>query len=556
MTSAPASPTTKGWRPAGRLHLTAPIVRHAAACAVLVALIVVVYGVSLGHQFVFDDISLVVDNELVQLPLSRAGELLTGTSGGISYRPLRIFSYMLDYRIGGGLDPAVFHASNLVWHAITTVTVYALACLTAGSLGGALAAASLFAVHPLGSEAVVYIAGRRDLLCTLFVLLALLCWCRLLGARFPGRDPVGGGVVRRTALLLAMLAFAVLAMAAKEMAVVLPVLAVLLAVPLRREARHDDSSQAWAALGASVAALLVVGLWLYGGVILPRVGIGALAPQPALSLRVLGRYLRLALWPSDLLADYRSGAFPLPAASIDGPALVAALALALLVVTGASLLLRGSIAGAGLLWFVVALLPVAQIVPYGEIVSEHNAYLALVGLALATGRAVTVLSRARPRVVAAAVVALVVLLGVRSHVRALDWRDSLTLWRATVATAPRSVRGQFNLGVAMMADGDLLGARAVLDRARSLAPDDRDVLITSATLAGRLGDFAAAEAYARRAIELAPDTRAYTALGWALVSQGNAPAAIESFETAIALGGDPADARRGLARAHSRGGPL
>ena len=108
----------------------------------------------------------------------------------------------------------------------------------------------------------------------------------------------------------------------------------------------------------------------------------------------------------------------------------------------------------------------------------------------------------------------------------------------------------------MMADGDLLGARAVLDRARALAPDDRDVLITSATLAGRLGDFAAAEAYARRAIKLAPDGRAYTALGWALVSQGEAAAAIESFETAISLGGDPADARRGLARARSRGGQL
>ena len=161
------------------------------------ALIVVVYGVSLGHQFVFDDTSLVVDNELVQLPLSRAGELLTGTSGGISYRPLRIFSYMVDYRLGGGLDPAVFHASNLVWHALTTVTVYALAYLTVGSLGGALAAASLFAVHPLGSEAVVYVAGRRDLLCTLFVLLALLCWCRLLGAGSPGRVPRSAGVVRR-----------------------------------------------------------------------------------------------------------------------------------------------------------------------------------------------------------------------------------------------------------------------------------------------------------------------------------------------------------------------
>lgn len=536
------------------------IVRHVAACAALVVLIALVYGVSLGHQFVFDDTSLVVENELVQLPLARAGELLAGASGGISYRPLRIFSYMIDYRIGGGLDPAVFHASNLVWHALTTLVVYALASLTVGSFGGALAAASLFAVHPLGSEAVVYVAGRRDLLCTLFVLVALVCWCRLLGAGSSGGGARAAGVVRRSVLLVAMVAFAVLAMAAKEMAVVLPALAVLLAGSLRSATpRGEEGSQAWSALGASVAALLGVGVWLYGGVIassLAKAGGGALAPQPALSLHVLGRYLRLAIWPSDLLADYRSGAFPLPLAAFDATALVAALALALVLGVGAALLLRGSIAGAGLVWFVVALLPVAQLVPYGEIVSEHNAYLAMVGLALAAGRAVTVVAPTRPRVVAAAVVLLVAVLGVRSHVRALDWRDSLTLWRATVATAPRSVRGQFNLAVAMIADGDLLGARVVLDRARELAPDDRDVLITSATLAGRLGDFAAAEQHARRAIELGSDGRAYTALGWALVSQGNAAAAIESFETAIGLGGDSTDARRGLARARSRGGQL
>jgi tetratricopeptide (TPR) repeat protein len=531
---------------------------------VLVALIALVYGVSLGHRFVFDDTSLVVENELVELPLSRAPELLTGTSGGISYRPLRIFSYMIDYRIAGTRDPAVFHASNLVDHALATLAVYALATLTVGSFGGALAAAALFAVHPLGSEAVVYVAGRRDLLCTLFVLLALLCWCRLLGARdttMPQavvRSP--GGLVRRTMLLLGMVAFAILGMAAKEMAVVLPALAVLLALSLRHGVAHRGAaSQAVGALVASAVALLGVGLWLYGGVIagsLTKAGDGALAAQPALSLNVLGRYLRLALWPSDLLADYRRHAFPLPVTSLDGNAIVALLALGLVLAGGALLLWRGSIAGAGLVWFVVALLPVAQIVPYGEIVSEHNAYLALVGLALVVGRGVTVGARSRPRLVATAAVALIAALGLRSHVRALDWQDNLTLWRATVATAPGSVRGQYNLAIALLGEGDLLGAQTVLEHARELAPDDRDILLTSATLAFRLGDYVAAERFARQAIELERDGRAYTALGWALVSQGNAPAAIESFETAIQLGGDSRDAQRGLARARNRGGQL
>lgn len=525
-------------------------------------LIALVYGVSVGHDFVFDDTSLVVENDLVELPLSRAHELLIGTDGGISYRPLRIFSYMVDYRIAGGRDPAVFHASNLLVHALATLALHALALLVVGSQAGALAAAALFAVHPLGSEAVVYVAGRRDLLCTLFVLLALWCWCRLLltargepSASSTSRPP---GVMARVALLCGMVVSAMLAMAAKEMAVVLPVLALLLAVASWHDGRRrGDAPQAWGALGASVTALLGVGVWLYGGVILAaleKAGNGALAPQPALTLHVLGRYLRLALWPSDLLADYRRFAFPLPESALDGGAIVAGVALALVAGAGAFLLWRGSIAGAGLLWFVVALLPVAQILPYGEIVSEHNAYLALCGLALAAGRAITVGSRTRPRLVAATALAVVAALGVRSHVRALDWKNSLTLWRATVATAPRSVRGQYNLAIATLGEGDLLGAQKALARARELAPDDRDVLLTSATLALRLGEFGDAESFARRAVELGPDGRAYTALGWALVSQGNAPAAIESFETAIALGEQTGDARRGLARARSRGG--
>jgi len=538
--------------------------RHAAAAAALVGLIALVFGVSVGHEFVFDDTSLVVENELVRLPLSRAHELLVGNAGGISYRPLRIFSYIVDYRIAGGLDPAVFHASNLVYHALATLAVYALASLTVGSFRGALAAAALFAVHPLGSEAVVYVAGRRDLLCMLLVLLALLCWCHLL--RGAPRVAVDGGAAgprgaaRRSALLLGMVLFTALAMAAKEMAVVLPVLAVLVAIPLRREAPgHDDGAQAWSALGASIAALLGAGVWLYGNVIaasLAKATDGALAPQPALSLRVLGRYLRLAFWPSDLLADYRAYAFALPEARLDGPAFVSAGVLALVLAGGAILLWRGSIAGAGLLWFLVALLPVAQIVPYGEVVSEHNAYLALVGLALAAGRAVTVASRVQPRVVAVAATTVVAVLGARSHVRALDWQNSLSLWRATVDAAPRSVRGQFNLGVALVAEGDLLGARTALERARELAPDDLDILLASATLAGRLGEPSTAEQLARRAIELGQDGRAYTALGWALVSQGRATAAVEAFEAAIALGDDGSDARRGLARARMRGGPL
>ena len=131
----------------------------------------------------------------------------------------------------------------------------------------------------------------------------------------------------------------------------------------------------------------------------------------------------------------------------------------LIVVAGVVLLLRGAIGGAGLLWFLLALLPVAQIVPYSEVVSEHNAYLPLAGLALAVGNGAAVAYRAAPRAAALVIACLLLALGVRSHDRAVDWADNLTLWRATVAAAPESVRGQFNLGIALLGEGKLLDAR-------------------------------------------------------------------------------------------------
>src|SRR5262249_53218598 len=162
-----------------------------------------------------------------------AHELLAGTAQGVAYRPLRVLSYMVDFHVAGRLDPRTFHLSNLVYHAATVLTLYALAWLTIGSLPGALSAAALFAVHPLGSEAVVYVAGRRDLLSTLFVLLALLCWCVLLRAPVAatsGRGHARGRPSRgRRGLALAgMVLFTALAVAAKEMAIVVPALMLLL----------------------------------------------------------------------------------------------------------------------------------------------------------------------------------------------------------------------------------------------------------------------------------------------------------------------------------------
>jgi hypothetical protein len=542
---------------------------HVVAAVVLVGLIAAVYGTSIEHEFVFDDTSLVVENPLVRLPLSRAHELLRSDGGGIPYRPLRVFSYMVDYRLAGDLDPRVFHASNLVYHAAATLALYALALKVIGSLAGGLSAAALFAVHPLGSEAVAYVSGRRDVLCALFVFLALLCWLRIVRyepeSQPPARSRPHRGRLGDGLAIAAMLVCSMLAIAAKETALVLPIVAFLFLVALRARPRPQRVSPRWdGRLGRPVAwivlwglAAVVLSVVLYApqlGRIAERVGTSPIAPQPAFSLRVLGQYLWLAVWPARLSADYRRFAFPLPEVAIDPPAILFAVGIAVFVLTGVALTRRGSVAGVGILWFLVALLPVAQIVPYPEIVAENNAYLPLAGLALTVGAVVDAGARSRPTLAYGLAAVAIIALGVRSFDRVRDWRDSLTLWSATLDVAPRSLRAQYNFGIALFNDGRLLEAREALAGALALDPTERRTLLALGSLRNRLGDFDGAADLAARAVAQRRDTAALTLLGWSLLNTGDARGALAAFEEAIALGGDTEDAERGLRRVRGQAG--
>jgi tetratricopeptide (TPR) repeat protein len=94
------------------------------------------------------------------------------------FRPLVNSSFILDYLVWG-FEESFLHLENILIHWLNTLLVYRLAKLVAGFQGlNTLAvpafAATLFGLHPINSEAVIWVAGRADLLATTFVLLSLL----------------------------------------------------------------------------------------------------------------------------------------------------------------------------------------------------------------------------------------------------------------------------------------------------------------------------------------------------------------------------------------------
>ena len=137
------------------------------------------------------------------------------TTAQFMYSPLVFLSLAIDYSIAG-LNPFVFHFTNLLLHLINVCLVFVLIRKLSGKIESALIATALFAVHPLNSDTVAWISTRSNLLFTLFFLSSLIFYLRYLKNNFGKRWYV---------LTLLFFLFSSLS---KSTAVVLPVVLLLL----------------------------------------------------------------------------------------------------------------------------------------------------------------------------------------------------------------------------------------------------------------------------------------------------------------------------------------
>lgn len=137
-----------------------------------------VYFNALGNDFVWDDISLVVENSLIK-SFKNIGSFFSsdlhavGDNSANFYRPMQLVSFALDYFLYG-LNPKGFHFTNILIHFFNVMLFYYLClCLNAKKII-ALASAFFFGIHPVQTETVSYISGRADLLAIFFIMLSFI----------------------------------------------------------------------------------------------------------------------------------------------------------------------------------------------------------------------------------------------------------------------------------------------------------------------------------------------------------------------------------------------
>lgn len=413
---------------------------------------------SLANGFAYDDRWIIVRNTRLHDPArwwKLFGESYWPILSQGLYRPFTSLGYMLQWWAAGG-KPWLFHVVN--------VAVYTAGCVAALRLYGrtipwkwALAAAALFAAHPVHVEAVGNVVGQSELWCALLLVVGTdryVAWrnAGLLGA--DARHPAWG----RLALLALVYVAASLF---KEQGIVLPGLLVAAELTVVREPRGRRARVAAVRPAVLLMAILTVGILAVRIRILgefsgdvPHPTLEELTPAQRLvgMLGLVPEVMRLLLVPGGLSADYgpshtvfRTG-FGIEAAQ-------GLLILALIAIVTAAAWRRAPAVAFGVLWAAVTYAPVSNVVfPSGILIAERTllspslgAVLAVVALIEWGWRAGKVQPRAMRLVGAAAAVLLVAGI-VRSADRQQVWKSNDTIFRQMVEDAPLSARAHHAWG--------------------------------------------------------------------------------------------------------------
>ena len=557
-TSAPEQPSPSTPRPVTRLASSS---RAAVLCGALVVLLTAgAFLPAVGNGFVdWDDADNFLGNPHYRgLGWTQIRWMLTSTQTG-HYIPVTWLTLGLDYALWG-MNPAGYHATSIVLHALNALLVYLLAlrllALTvAGREGarrwGAVLAALFFSIHPLRVESVAWITERRDLVMGGFALLAVLSYLEAVRAGAAGRLDARW---RWTAL-----ACFVLALLSKSAAVGLPVALVALdcyplgrmrgagASPSRRLWRLAVVEKAPFLLASGAVALLTLAVGARRGLITPLDALGV-PERLAISGYSLAFYLwkTLAPWPLSPLYTLFRPVNPWSASYVV-PGLV------VVAITAVLVLARRRWPAGLVAWvcYAALLFPVIGLFHNGaQITADRYSYLACLPLALLAGAGLAWCLEARaagrlsPRVAAASVGAagVVILLLTAVTVKQIGvWKDSIALWRQAAAVEPASDIPIFYLGWALADAGRFDEAGEHFERSLRRVPGELPWLRAQFTLhlgivEERAGRPQAAEIRYREALALDPGHPvARIRLGSALSARGKRADGEREWARALAL---------------------
>jgi len=530
--SAPPGASSPAPPPSSREQWISPI---------LFLLSLACYATTILNGFVYDDQLQILANPYVkswrylpQIFHTTVWSFIGSAGESNYYRPLMTFTDLLLWKTFGDL-PFGYHLFNVLLNALVVVAVYYAGKELLKSVPAAAVAAFFFAIHPVHTEPVNWIACIPDLEATLFFLLAFLLYIRS-----PRLDWKSQAAI--VALFLA-------ALMAKEPALLLAPLLVCYEHFVRNDhenAHFGQKFRQYLPICLAGLAYLFVRRLLFGNLAMvlqhPQVGFreGVFS-----AFALINSYTRLLFWPTHLSAFHTfhaSEALPSPGV-IPGIAIVLVCLLLLTLFSKPFPKLAFCV-----LWIGLTLAPVLNVRwMAANVLTERYLYLPSVAFCWLLGSAGITLWSAWPYQpkLSAAWRALLAFgcLAIMIHSvgmileRNRAWRDDLTLYLTTLKTDPDAYVMHLNLGTTYFGMHDFRAAERELRIALQLKPGSPNVLNALGCIYLEKGQLDEASKVLQEAIAAKPTwTDPHFNYGRVLKKMNQDDAALAEFRKAVETG--------------------
>jgi tetratricopeptide (TPR) repeat protein len=486
-----------------------------AACGFLVC------ANSLNGAFIWDDEGLIKDNIYIKsfshLPAVFSRNIEAGIEGNSAfYRPLSIFSFMVDYSLWK-LNPLGYHFVNTLLHVLVGLCLYWLVNVLFKDRLSSFLTAIIFLLHPVHTETVFYISDRPDLLAVFFMLLCFIFYLKHLEQR----------KVRTYIFTVLTTVFALLS---KESGVLIPLILLLYHFSFKKKLKYG----AYFSVAGITFLYVLLKITLLKSSLTQGEWIFSIFSRVPGFFVAITSYFRLLLLPFNLHMEYGQKIFPW----IHPKAILGMVISVGLLTYAFKKRKEKKLVFFSILWFFLALLPVSNIYPLAFYMAEHWLYLPSIGVFLILGRVISRLYRIDKyrKGVVAVTACLLVFYAVLTVKQADYWKEPIAFYKRTLKYAPNSARVYNNLGLAYKEKGENENAIAAYSKAIDLDSKDVYAYNNLGVIYADMGKKWEAENLYERAVELEPQfVEAYNNLGALYKDNGREKEALRLLKRAIEI---------------------